>query len=328
MPPTPPILFPNHGLDALARAPGSDLVSRTDPLSIPAAYLLRRNRESQAAMRYSLEAIVRCVTGAGARAPVDVEAFPWHELRADHVAGIRRALEGAEIAPTTANRHLAALRGVLDEMFDRGAIGADDRLRCRRAARSFSAEEAEPAGRMLSPEEVRAMSEHARCARDRAIVVLAVYTGLRREELSRLDLEHVDLEVRAVTVARGKGRKRRVVDLWDVASSALEQWISERGNSPGAFFWRRAPGGQYLPGRRLSKSGVWSVITGLARSCGIEVTPHDLRRTYASTSLEHGVDLATVQKLMGHSDPRTTSRYDRRDEKARRDAAKKLDGVF
>ncbi len=53
-------------------------------------------------------------------------------------------------------------------------------------------------------------------------------------------------------------------------------------------------------------------------------TPHDLRRTFAREMLDAGVDLVTVQKLMGHASPVTTSRYDRRDEKSKMDAAGKI----
>ena len=53
-------------------------------------------------------------------------------------------------------------------------------------------------------------------------------------------------------------------------------------------------------------------------------TPHDLRRTFAGEMLDAGVDLVTVQKLMGHASPVTTSRYDRRDEQTKMDAATKI----
>jgi integrase len=53
-------------------------------------------------------------------------------------------------------------------------------------------------------------------------------------------------------------------------------------------------------------------------------TPHDIRRTFARDLLDAGVDLVTVQKLMGHSDAKTTAGYDRRGEVAKRGAVKKL----
>lgn len=309
------------GLGALAR------VTTERAISPAVAYLLRCNEASKATMRYSLEAIVRLAQGLEPGSPVDAEAFPWQELRRDHVAAFRSVIEKS-CASATANRHLAALRGVLDIMFDQRLLDADELLRCRRACRSVAADDSEPAGRMLSPEEVRRMLEETDNARDLALVALAAYSGLRREELSKLDLADVDLRTGEVTVASGKGKKRRNGYLGERARAALESWLKIRGTAPGALFWRRNFNGSYVTGKRLSKSGVWTAISTVAGRAGLSVTPHDFRRTFASTSLREGVDLSTVQKLMGHKDPRTTARYDRRDDTEKQAAAKKLDGIF
>lgn len=81
----------------------------------------------------------------------------------------------------------------------------------------------------------------------------------------------------------------------------------------------------FEPGRWRTGDAVWKALRRLARRAGVApLSPHDLRRTYAGRSLDAGVDLATVQAAMGHADPRTTARYDRRGDDALRAAARRI----
>jgi integrase len=76
---------------------------------------------------------------------------------------------------------------------------------------------------------------------------------------------------------------------------------------------------------RVSAAGVYGRIRTLAKRAGIPgISPHDLRRSYVSDLLDRKVDLATVQALVGHSDPVTTARYDRRPARARAEAVEVL----
>jgi site-specific recombinase XerD len=67
----------------------------------------------------------------------------------------------------------------------------------------------------------------------------------------------------------------------------------------------------------MTPGAVYLVLDRLAKQAGIDpFSPHDLRRTFVSQLLERGADLALIQKLAGHAQISTTSKYDRRDEKA------------
>lgn len=248
----------------------------------------------------------------------------WHELRYPHTAAVRAQLQ-ERYAPATANRMLAALRRVLEEAW---RLGLMDRETCERACDLPPIRgEALPAGRAIARAEIASLLDATAAGgpvgvRDAALIGLLYATGLRRSELSHLDLADVDLATGAITVA-GKGRKRRVVYLAD-AAERLADYLVIRGDAAGPLFYRARRGG-HLEARRLSDQGVRDVLSRVAAVAGVtDVRPHDFRRTFISDLLDAGADMASAQRLAGHADPATTSRYDRRGERATRRAASLL----
>jgi integrase len=84
-------------------------------------------------------------------------------------------------------------------------------------------------------------------------------------------------------------------------------------------------GGRILP-KGIGGDAVYGTVAKRATEAGVEnVTPHDWRRTFAGDMLDAGIDIVTVQKLMGHANPATTAAYDRRPEEAKRKAVAALD---
>ena len=136
--------------------------------------------------------------------------------------------------------------------------------------------------------------------------------GLRRSEAVALEL--ADYAAGAVKVRAGKGRKERMVYPPGGARHAIEAWIALRGDWQGALLTPVLKGG-HIQLRHLTDQAVMLRLRFLAQRAGIShLSPHDLRRTFVGELLDAGVDMATVQKLAGHADPATTSRYDRRPE--------------
>ena len=117
----------------------------------------------------------------------------------------------------------------------------------------------------------------------------------------------------------GKRNKERLVYLNDGAALALADWLTVRGDEPGALFWSGRKGGHLIAGQRMTGQAVRDMLNRRARQAGIEnVTPHDLRRSFVSDLLDAGVDISTVANMAGHANVQTTRRYDRRGEEASR----------
>jgi len=109
------------------------------------------------------------------------------------------------------------------------------------------------------------------------------------------------------------------------AAPFLSAWIDLRGTTPGPLFCAIDRAGNLRAGRPLTGEAIRQLLQRRAAVAGLaSVTPHDLRRSYAGDLLDAGADLPAVQQLLGHASPATTSRYDRRGDRARRAAAERL----
>jgi len=250
----------------------------------------------------------------------------WAALRFQHTNAIRARL-AANYAPATANKMLSALRGTLKAAWQLGQVDADA---YHKAASVESVKgETLPAGRNIQAGELAALmdacqvDQSAAGVRDAAIIGILYTCGLRRAELVKLDLGDYDADAGALTV-HGKGSKDRLAYPTSGALVALADWLTIRGDAPGALFWPVTKGGELRP-RRLTTQAVYKMLGKRAHEAGIkDLSPHDFRRTVAGDLLDAGADLVTVQKILGHSDPKTTARYDRRGERAKRKAAELL----
>ena len=162
--------------------------------------------------------------------------------------------------------------------------------------------------RFLTEQEAAALVESPdtstpRGLRDRALLELLYAAGLRVSELAGIDLAHLDLTNRQVTVT-GKGERARVALFGEPARDALTAYI-DRGRPALA---RGAEAALLLnpSGRRLSVRSIQEIVRRAGVAAGIRqrVHPHLLRHTFATHMLEDGADLRVVQHLLGHSSVR------------------------
>lgn len=169
---------------------------------------------------------------------------------------------------------------------------------------------AQAAPRALSEEQQRALLRAAEAsrARDRAIVVLLLYTALRLQELASLDVGDVSVSARKglLVVRSGKGDVYREIPLNRPCRDALDGWLKQRrpgddDHETALFVGPR--------GGRLTPRSIDRVVRGVAGRAGLELSAHVLRHTCVTNLVRGGNDLVLVAELAGHRRLETTRRY-------------------
>ena len=143
--------------------------------------------------------------------------------------------------------------------------------------------------------------------RDRAIIAIFYASGLRVSEVAELTLDRIDLEEETVKVM-GKGLKERISFLDREAIERLSIYLEKvrariKTKEKTIFLTRRQEG--------FTRQGLWFMIKGYARKAGIaiDISPHTLRHSFATHLLANGMDIRSIQILLGHSDIQTTEIY-------------------
>ncbi len=142
--------------------------------------------------------------------------------------------------------------------------------------------------------------------RNQAMLATLVYAGLRLGEMLGLRIGNVDLANRVVTVRSGKGGKDRLIPMAGKLHGYLSHYLGERSRlgKGGCFFFTTLRGDG-----PVTQSGMRRVVKSVRRASGVDFSPHRLRHTFATLMLEGGCDLFSLQKMLGHSDIKTTTIY-------------------
>lgn len=161
----------------------------------------------------------------------------------------------------------------------------------------------------ISLADVRAMVESCKAdkmaLRDKAIILTLVDTGLRASELLSLNVQDYDKDDGTILVRHGKGDKTRTVFAGKTTRRALTAYMKSRGGLKPFF-----PLFATRDGERLSMSGLRRIVERRAAQAGMKAPGlHDFRRCFAVNALRAGVDLVTLQRLMGHSGLEVLRRY-------------------
>lgn len=210
-----------------------------------------------------------------------------------------KAVRSHQVQPATVNRELTVAKHMLSKAVEWKLIAENP----FRGVRNLEVPKRDE--RVLSAyEEVKlvAACDQVRSRLLRPLVVLALNTGMRRGELLGLEWSRVDLDQRTIRIVNAKSEAgRRVIPMNATVYSLLSD-LAKRATSPLVFPSHRKPGEKLLDVKKGFKKAVQ--LAGISK-----IRFHDMRHSFATRLIRAGVDIITVQKLLGHSKITMTARY-------------------
>jgi site-specific recombinase XerD len=234
--------------------------------------------------------------------PNDLDQVSTQDLR-----GFISHLYGRGLQPPTVARRVNCLRSLWRFMTRNGHLQDDPcaPLVVPRSQRKVPV--------CLSPDECRRLIESTDhnhytmlAFRDRAVLAVLVYTGIRRAELLGLKLRDLDLEAGRLRVSPGKGGSWRFVPLVPEAAEAIRDWLELRPDCQTSHLFTT------ISRKPLGVHGLQDLFRRAVANAGIDrpgVTIHSLRHSFATMLLGAGCDLVSIQELLGHASLETTSIY-------------------
>jgi site-specific recombinase XerD len=232
-----------------------------------------------------------------------------------HVLAWRKTLEDRTLSAATIRRKLAALSSLFEYLCEKNAVDFNP-VKGAKRPRVESNEGKTPA---LGDHQARALldapdPETLKGQRDRALLSVLLYHGLRREELCLLKVRDIH-DRRGVPHLRihGKGGKTRYLPLHPGSAERIHAYLEAAGHgqTPEAALFQPLRG----TGAAITADGVYKCVLAYAAQAKIGVEGfgvHSLRATAATNALEHEADIAKVQEWLGHANIATTRIYDRR----------------
>jgi site-specific recombinase XerD len=224
------------------------------------------------------------------------------------------------LSPKTVTCHLQIIRAFYEYLIN------EEGMVLTNPVSKISIRLPKPLPRHLKDDQVANLFSVITKARDRAMFMLMLRSGLRVEEVAHLTVDAVEYQRRELFVSSGKGAKDRMVYLSDDACVALAAYLEQRSSKAKQLFLvEKGP----MKGKPISVRGIQKRIEYYARESGLNVSCHCLRHTLATQLLNADADLSSIRDLLGHTHITTTQRYCRvANLKVRRDYHKAMEVVL
>lgn len=216
-------------------------------------------------------------------------------------------LTGRGKSAATVTRSIASIKSFYQYLQDRGEVKSNPAkgVATTKVERKFP--------EILTNREVELFLEQPQCIdakgyRDHAMLELLYATGIRVSELISLDEKDVSLTA-GIIRCKSKGRER-IIPIYSKAVKAMSDYMKDvrpqliaNPEEPALFV--------NMSGERMSRQGFWKIVKHYQETAQIkkEITPHTLRHSFAVHLLENGMDLHSIQEMLGHADISSTQIY-------------------
>lgn len=239
-----------------------------------------------------------------------------HQMNAQHII---RFLEHDNLAHSSKQARLSHIRKLLETMHAQQPDNTEleslyKQVKLLKVKRSESDKQADTRPKhALTAQQVHEMfrifkGDTKQDARNRCLLAILLYCGLRRAEASALKWSDIDLETMLITVQHGKGDKERTIPILG-GRRYIETWQAMTLGRTFVFCGFRK-GDKLREDKPIQPNAIYKIIKPLEMMLGIEgLSPHDARRTLITNLLNNGASVSDVQFIAGHANPQTTLGY-------------------
>jgi site-specific recombinase XerD len=240
---------------------------------------------------------------------------PIQEISASLVRRYSYSLSGRNLRPRTIRGALHSLRSMFDYLVGMGALAENPakevRLPKKDAATRLIVTD-DDLVKLLEASERQASD--FRCVRDKSVLSVLIFCGLRRQELLDLTVQSINLADQSLLVQQGKGQKSRTIYLCEEALTALREWLAIRQNMKCSHEYLFVNEGR----QRFGENTLSHVLEDIKAIAGLKgdprIKPHSIRHAAATRLLRNGADIRSIQAWLGHSQLQTTAIYLHTDE--------------
>jgi integrase/recombinase XerD len=234
----------------------------------------------------------------------------WKQFTRQNMLSYLLVLKERGYVPTTIARKVAACRSFFSFLVAEGAIKSDPTENMSSPSVGKALPKPIPINQVRLLLEQPAKLSTSEAKRDRAMLELLYASGMRISELVALNMGDVNMEGDYFVRCFGKGRKERIIPLYEQVVKTIKEYIDEerakllRSKKDNALFLNAR-------GDRLTRQGFWQKLKEYAKMAGLDekISPHTLRHSFATHMLNGGADLRSVQELLGHANISTTQVY-------------------